>query len=121
MNKVEQLKELNQLKIDGVVSQEEFNSMKKNIISGKETSNESDEEVCDDGGRWLEDNEIRMAELKKEIKDYKPSMWDNFCAGLSNFIPESNPEDEAAESAYRMSYNPWFKRSMKNFHNSKDS
>jgi len=82
MNKVEQLKELNQLKTDGVINQEEFNSMKEDIISGNIPSNEDGEENYDDGGS-----------VSGESKEEREEWGKNFLNEMDNYMNDGKLED----------------------------
>ncbi len=130
MEKIEKLTKLGELKSSGIINQEEFDKLKLEVINGfNGSSNVSGEDkegkLFEELGNeeietpdWVEDNKKRLEELnniepvKRTIGD---KLHDGLCNFLSLFVSEKTSEEQAAESAYRMSYDPWMKRAFKNF------
>ncbi|PCI28113.1 hypothetical protein COB55_04355 [Candidatus Wolfebacteria bacterium] len=99
MNKIEQLKELNQLKTDGVVSQEEFDSLKDEIMSSGGISNNDE---VDEMLSYLEGNNPEYGNQLTEGVEFDDSHL------------KSSNEDSSGKKLYDLSIDPWAKEAIKN-------
>lgn len=116
-SKIEKLTKLGELKSSGVINQEEFDKLKLEVING--FSSEEDVNYSITGESNLKENNKKRLEELKNVEPVKITIGDKLHNGLCNFlslfVSEKTTEEQAAESMYRMSYDPWMRRAFKNF------